>query len=111
MLLTAARFGSVPATSQQQPARFALYAQDAGSPGAARYLQVCQEIEQPQHGTREVLLQVSGSASVCLRITTSPCFCSDIALQGAMGARSHAAPSPDMIAAVRNDTVCAARLV
>lgn len=61
VVLTTVRVGAVPSSAaQQQQTQLLLFAQDAGTPGAARFLQLCPGFEQPESGTRVVHLQVGG---------------------------------------------------
>ena len=59
MVLTTARVGAVAASAaQQQQTLLLLFAQDAGAPASARFLQLCPGFAQPASGTRMVHLQV-----------------------------------------------------
>lgn len=59
VVVTAARCGAVPSSAAgHQQTLLLLFAQDAGAPASARFLQLCPGFEQPQSGTRVVQLQV-----------------------------------------------------
>lgn len=64
VVLTTARIGAVPSSSdQQQRTQLLLFAQDAGAPASARFLQLCPGFEQPESSTRVVQLQVRGQGA------------------------------------------------
>ena len=59
-MLTAARFGAALGGAAHQRSELLLFAQDAGTPAASRFLQLCPGLEQPGSGARMVQLQVCG---------------------------------------------------
>ena len=65
VVLTSARVGAAPSAGPAgQRAQLLLFAQDAGAPAAARFVQLCPGFEQPESGSRVVQLQVSSSGHV-----------------------------------------------
>ena len=62
VVLTSARVGAAPSAGPAgQRSQLLRFAQDAGAPAAARFVQLCPGFEQPDSGSRVVQLQVSGS--------------------------------------------------
>lgn len=71
VVLTSARVGAAPSAGPAgQRSQLLLFAQDAGAPAAARFVQLCPGFEQPESGSRIVQLQVSGSvqATGCVEV-------------------------------------------
>ena len=96
VVLTSARVGAAPSAAAQQTTQLLLFAADAGTPGAARLVQLCPGFQQPDSGTRVVQLQVRwvvcwGGRHGSNDDAASPALESQAYLQLA---KTHLSPSP-----------------